>query len=309
MSERSPILVTGAYRSGTTWVGRMLALSSAVGYINEPFNPFHQPGICVARFPKWFQYVDARNEHLFREPLADTLRFRYHFAAQLKRTKSKEDLEQLLRDARLFTRSRLLRARPLVKDPIAAFSASWLATTFGMATIVVVRHPAAFVASLKRLDWWPPFNDLRAQTALVRDLLGPFERDIDSMAAGGGDLVDRGGLMWLMMYSTLVSFHSRHPSWIFVRHEDLARDPVRGFARLFRQMELRYTSRIAQAVEWHSTGPLHGASESTAYEVRRDSLHAVSLWRSELTPNEIRRLRDRVQPLSQHFYSDSDWER
>jgi hypothetical protein len=43
----------------------MLALSSAVGYINEPFNPFHQPGICVARFPKWFQYVHAYNEHQF----------------------------------------------------------------------------------------------------------------------------------------------------------------------------------------------------------------------------------------------------
>jgi hypothetical protein len=287
----------------------MLALSSAVGYINEPFNPFHQPGICVARFPTWFQYVHARNEHLFHAPLADTLRFRYHFAAQLKRTKSKEDLQQLLRDARSFTRSRLLGARPLVKDPIAAFSASWLATTFGMATIVVVRHPAAFVASLKRLDWWPPFNDLRAQTALVRDLLGPFERDIVWMAAGGGDLVDHGGLMWLMMYSTLVSFHSRHPSWIFVRHEDLVRDPVRGFAGLFRHVDLRYTRRIARAVEWHSTGPTYDASEPSPYEVRRDSRRTVHRWHSELTPDETRRLRDRVQELSQRFYSDSEWER
>jgi hypothetical protein len=42
--------------------------------------------------------------------------------------------------------------------------------------------------------------------------------------------------------------------------------------------------------------------------VRRDSRQTVNRWRSELTPNETRRLRDRVQELSQQFYSDSDWE-
>jgi hypothetical protein len=66
---------------------------------------------------------------------------------------------------------------------------------------------------------------------------------------------------------------------------------------------------MAQAVEWHSPGPTLGASEPTPYEVRLDSQQTVNRWRSELTPNERRRLRDRVQELSQPFYSDSDWER
>src|SRR4029453_10926731 len=64
--RRRPLLVTGAHRSGTTWVGRMIDLSPEGGYINEPFNPHHQPGICGCRFPLWFQYVNRDNEHHFR---------------------------------------------------------------------------------------------------------------------------------------------------------------------------------------------------------------------------------------------------
>jgi hypothetical protein len=37
-SKRHPILVTGTPRSGTTWVGKIIATSPSVGYIKEPFN-------------------------------------------------------------------------------------------------------------------------------------------------------------------------------------------------------------------------------------------------------------------------------
>ncbi len=33
-----PILVTGGNRTGTTWTGKMLAASAAIGYIPEAFN-------------------------------------------------------------------------------------------------------------------------------------------------------------------------------------------------------------------------------------------------------------------------------
>lgn len=39
-----PILVTGARRWGTTWVGHTLALSPDVGYIHEPFHEWNELG-------------------------------------------------------------------------------------------------------------------------------------------------------------------------------------------------------------------------------------------------------------------------
>ena len=38
LSIEAPILVTGAHRSGTTWVGRMLCASGEAHYVSEPFN-------------------------------------------------------------------------------------------------------------------------------------------------------------------------------------------------------------------------------------------------------------------------------
>ena len=56
--ERSrPILVTGAPRSGTTWVGRMLTLAPGVGYIHEPFNPTTDAGISGRPVARFFEYV------------------------------------------------------------------------------------------------------------------------------------------------------------------------------------------------------------------------------------------------------------
>ena len=43
-----PILVTGAPRSGSTWVGNVLALDKRTGYVHEPFNKWCPPGLCRA---------------------------------------------------------------------------------------------------------------------------------------------------------------------------------------------------------------------------------------------------------------------
>jgi hypothetical protein len=34
--QQGPILVTGAHGSGTTWVGKLLALAPGTGYAHEP---------------------------------------------------------------------------------------------------------------------------------------------------------------------------------------------------------------------------------------------------------------------------------
>jgi hypothetical protein len=284
----------------------MIALAPGIAYINEPFNPTRQPGICSASFPLWFQYVHRGNDHRFHAPLEAALRFRYQFRAQLLSVRSRKDLEPLFRDGWTFLRSRLLRARPLMKDPFAAFSTGWLAATFNMETVVVVRHPAGFAASLKRLGWWPPFKDLLAQPALVHDLLSEFESEMRRME-GGTDLMDQAGLMWVMIYSALLRLSEGHPDWLFVRHEDLAVDPVGRYSELFGRLGLGFTPAIERQVLWYSSGPPEREPGAPAYALRRDSGDTVSRWRTRLTPDEQERLRARVEPLSQLFYVDKDW--
>ena len=54
-----PILVTGAHRTGTTWVGRLLAAAPAVAYISEPLNVLHRPGVFRAKVANWYTYICA----------------------------------------------------------------------------------------------------------------------------------------------------------------------------------------------------------------------------------------------------------
>ena len=76
-----PILVTGAHRSGTTWVGKMLALAPGVAYIHEPFNPRTAAGLSPARFDRYFTVVTRENEARYRPGLEQTIRFRYGLGA------------------------------------------------------------------------------------------------------------------------------------------------------------------------------------------------------------------------------------
>src|SRR5439155_664004 len=111
-----------------------------------------------------------------------TLRFRYNLGGQLAHLRDVEDVRRLAVDGAHFLGSRLRAARPLLKDPIAAFSASWLARTFGMATVVVVRHPGAFASSLKRL------HRGRGRSCTVRDpAVQQRDRDdLEDAAVHGG---------------------------------------------------------------------------------------------------------------------------
>ena len=171
-----PILVTGSHRSGSTWLGQMIGASDVVGYVHEPFNIDRGPGICRTRFPYWFTYIRPGTDGAIADDFRRLLDFRYNYLAQAVRVRSKRDVRVLIRDGGHFLRYRMRHLRPLVKDPMALFSAEWIAETFDAQVVVVVRHPAAFASSLKLDGWTHPFSHFLNQPALIEDYLSPSRR-------------------------------------------------------------------------------------------------------------------------------------
>src|SRR5438067_1059673 len=142
-----PILVTGGIRSGTTWVGRMIASHPRVAFLAEPFN-VRRPPSPVRHF---FPYVTEAEQERFHVYVDGVLSHRNPAVYQVAGSWSRP-LRVLAR--RLRCRWWHFRGyRPLVKDPAALFSSEWLARTFGFQVVLLSRHPAAFVSSLKRLGW------------------------------------------------------------------------------------------------------------------------------------------------------------
>jgi sulfotransferase family protein len=303
---RRPILVTGAPRTGTTWVGRMLDRSSEVGYINEPFNPTHQRGIFACGFPHWYQYLGGDESPSCASALSETLSFRYALRAQLSSGWDRSVLETLIRDGWNFAVSRVRRARPLVKDPIAVFSSDWFARTYGADVVFMVRHPAPFAASVKRLGWTFPFADLLAQGSLMNDHLAGFETELRA-ATRDPDPVTHAALMWRLVYTVARTFEPAHPSWLFLRHEDLARDPSKGFADLFGRLGLSYTPKIDDTVRWFANGPIEEEDGAAEQAIRRHSTDTTERWKQRLTLDERARIRSSCEPLAIVFYPDAEW--
>lgn len=302
-----PILVTGAHRSGSTWVGRMIAESPAVRYIHEPFNPdAFRPGICAARFPSEFTYVCAENASAYVDDLRRCFELRYAFRQGLGAVGTPAEALRAIRDSGRFALSRLRRARPLVKDPHAVFAAEWLAEAFGMDVVVTIRHPAAFVGSLKRARWTFRFEQFLDQPLLMQHHLHPFRAEIAELATRTADIVDQGILLWNAIYAVVLKYKGAHPDWIFVRHEDLSREPASAFFDIFQGLGLKYTDSVRRAIADFS-GPHNPGEQHSGSRIRRDSVSNIWNWKKRLTIEEIRRVRERTTSIAGQFYGEEDW--
>ena len=301
-----PILVTGAHRSGTTWVGAMLALSPSIGLIHEPFSPDTSAGVSGGPFERAFEYVCAENEQDYAERVARTLRFSYDLRRQLPAIRSLRVLRRTGIDLYGFTRSRLRDARPLVKDPIAVLSSEWLASRFDMQVVLLVRHPAAFASSLTRLGWSHDFTSFLEQPLLLRDHLGRFEDEIRDFAEQPRDSFEQSILLWRLIYSTVATFRSRNPGWSYLRHEDLALDPAAGFESLYATLGMGLDDEIRRQIVEHSDE--ENPDEIAGWHgVRLNSRASVGAWRQRLTPDQIERVREGTRDVWPAFYAGEDW--
>lgn len=305
-SRVQPILVTGAHRSGTTWVGKMLALDPWVAYIGEPLNVRHRPGVLRAKVGSWYQYICDENELQFRPAFEDLLDYRYHIWDEIRSLRSVKDFLRMGRDFGIFKNGLLRGQRTLLKDPFAVFSAVWFARQFNFKLVFTVRHPAAFASSLKRLGWNFEFNDLLNQPLLMRDHLEPYRGQMQSIQAD--DVIAQASLLWTMIYRFVHSAMQLNPGFITIRHEDLSRDPVNGYRELYSTLGLDFTPQVEKII-------LNSSSSENPTELRRGKTHSVKLnsrtnienWKKRLHDDEIKRVREMTGETAQLFYPEGKW--
>jgi Sulfotransferase family len=305
-----PLLVTGAIRSGTGWVGQVLAASpTPFGYIWEPFSRLHRPGTLAITWPHWFPYVCAENAEPFVQPLERSLAFDYQAGAEIAAVRSLKDAGRMARDFARWQGHRRRGAAALYKDPIAVFSAAWLAERFDMDVVVTVRHPCAFAASIKRLHWayTKRFGDLLGQPLLMRDFLSAYAEPLRAYSEREHDIVDQAILLWNVQTEAVARHREHYESqWVFVRLEDISRAPVDRFRDMFERLGVIWTDRVEELVR--STSDASNPAEASRPDsVRRDSAAHITNWKRRLTAGEIARVRAGTEHLWTAFYDDSDW--
>ena len=301
-----PLLISGAHRTGTTWVGKMLA-AGGFAYVSEPLNVLHRPGVMRAPVRHWYQYITRENEAEFLPAFQKTLALRYGLLAEIKSLKSRRDIFRMGRDLGIFLRGRVARHPALLKDPFAVFSLPWFAERLNCRVVVTIRHPAAFASSLKKLNWPFDFKDLLNQPLLMRDHLEPFRAEMEKIRPD--DIIGQAALLWRMVYRVVHAEMTRIPSMLIVRHEDLSLDPLAGYARVYEALGLAYTAKVQETIRNSSSSenPAELSSRKT-HSVKLDSRANLENWKKRLSADEIARVRALTEDVASLFYADVKWD-
>ncbi|MEH6571147.1 MAG: sulfotransferase [Halioglobus sp.] len=270
--ESPPIFITGAPRSGTSWLGEMLATCSGSRYVYEPFNPQWNPSLQGVL--GHFRY--ARKNDYLPAPVEDAAR-----KAFIGKQSSKQRLRSVYRG---YWRTQLgTKDRIIVKDPTAVLMSDWVAHKFNAKILTIIRHPCGFASSIESLDWKLNVDHLRVQDELMSDYLAPFE---DLLIGARADPWLTIGAYWAAIHSVLFQQIENHKEWISCSYEDLCNDPVGQFSRLAGQLNLSVPDKRWDILRESSTAAGdNGRSGSAA--TRRDSGRMPEIWRERLSEHQI----------------------
>ncbi len=305
-SNLSPILVTGAHRTGTTWAGKMLAADADTAYISEPLNVLHRPGVFHAQVKRWYQYVCADNEGEFLLAYQHLLEYDYFLWDEIKSIRSRRDFLRMGRDFMIFYNALEKGQRALIKDPFAVFSIPWFAKRLNCKVVITVRHPAGFASSLQKLDWKFDFHNLLDQPLLMRDHLEAFRESMQSVQTD--DVIGQASLLWKIIYGVVDTFRKANPEWIVIRQEDFAREPVKRYRELYAALGLNFTPHVEKEITDSSSSENPGElSLKKTHSVKMDSLASIQNWKKRLSPENIKRIRTMTEGVSELYYSDEDW--
>ncbi|QHS23496.1 sulfotransferase family protein [Virgibacillus sp. MSP4-1] len=309
MYKKRRLLVTGSHRSGSTFIGQMLSISSKVDYLYEPFNPRHG----LEDINKHYLYLKngMPNENEYRRLVNNFLAGKSYFKSTLDLNQKDPYLNKIVK--------KVLKSKPnlyyikskynplsdtiLIKDPIASFMSEWLVQNFGFKVIVIVRHPAAFVASLKRVNWNFDFQRFFNQKHLMDDYL----KDVLDYRISDLTKTERDSILWVCIHKVLFDFIDNNPNFIVVRHEDISLNPIEQFRELYRELGIPFNDHITKTIKKYTSSDIVVPDMETINELKRNSASNVKSWKNSLSYEEIETVKKLTNGYWQRYYKNYDW--
>jgi Sulfotransferase family len=308
-----PVLIAGAPRTGTTWVGQALSFAQDSCFVNEPDNENEDPFALKAKLPLGRFPVLAPGdaappayERLWDGAFAGAghARTPRWVAAKLllKRVNRLELWNALCTNGgpRLTPRLRVLAAiapprsgqrhapNVVVKSVHGPFALEWIAERARPQVVVILRHPLNVIASWTELRWG---GCSLATHPLLRARFVDRWR-IPALSSSSSRLAKVTWEVGLLM-SALEASAQAHPDWHVVWHEALCRDPHTEFKRLYAELGLGWTA-AADAYLTDSNRPGSGAMP------QRIASEQPERWRKRLSADQVREIRSVLErfPLS-----------
>ncbi|MCB0193222.1 MAG: sulfotransferase [Anaerolineae bacterium] len=266
------IILAGSGRSGTTWLGNIIAANPNMRILFEPFDYRRVPEAKVlpllayarptAPYPEWFNFVYKA------------------LAGQI----GNEWINQ--------QGTRKWAWKRLVKAIRVNMMLGWIDKNFKPKIVFTTRHPCAVILSRLKLDWDPHIDIFLEQKQLTHDYLSPYM----DIILGAQTEVEKQAVGWCIENLVPLRQLPQH-NWTFCTYEDLYRNPQKEADRILSDLNVQKTWFTKRAINKVSmvTRP------DSAVFSQQDPLSA---WKHQLSKQDIDTILTIVQSFQLTLYDE-----
>ena len=271
------ILIAGTARSGTTWLGDLIASQIPCRVLFEPFNPELVP-----------EYQDF---HYFQYMRSGEKNKEFYNFTQKVFTGDIRNRWIDRQNERIFSKYRL------IKEIRANLALKWLHENFPeVPMVLLMRHPCAVVLSRMELKWATDsdIHPFLAQPDLVEDYLG---QHMDLIRNATTD-EEKHAIIWSV--NNLVPLRQfKHNQLKIVYYENLCTQPEVEIPALFEYMGFQKGDLIVDTIN----RPSQTTRENSAVVTGTDKIRN---WKKKLTSTQIKNVLHVVNDFGLgHIYDDS----
>lgn len=278
-----PLMVTGMPRSGTTWLARLFASAPNTALPGrEPMNPRGRQFALGGTLTGWArvtQLTPRQRRALWAcymgwHPLAYS-RYGHH------------QLHALLPGRRC-----------VVKDPFALLSIPAVADATNAEVTVLFRHPAAMLASYRRMGWTTDYDEV--QPIIETFNRGNHARITSLPAPGEVSPAAEMAHFWRALYEiTMADIDSRPDLRVrFVSHAEIAGGGESAARRLFDDVRLPVGSEVAAMMgdpDRGATEPPSAADTGELHRFGRSPSSVAESWRKRIPAHEVLEIEEVAQ--------------
>lgn len=288
-------------------MGKVISTAENTQLFWEPFSPYNLRLYLNLPNKPWFYSVTAEHGIDFKMRMTNLIEnkfYKNHYNRLSLLLKYKLSPRKFRLLYRLSQKQQFYK--PILKDPIALFSAEWLHDNFCTKNIVIIRHPAGFISSLIKNKWSFDFKNFECQPDLLSNELSKFQNEIRRHSSEEYHILDQGILLWNIIHEYIHRLKLKYPKWYIVKLEDIALHPENQFRQIFNYLELPMTSKVHEMIGKTTSASNRTERDESVNLVYRNSKRIIDIWKKRLSKSE--QLKIYKNSKWQLFYSQSDWE-
>lgn len=279
-----PVLVLSIPRSGSSWVGNTLGISSTSLYLREPIT---QPYIAYKGFsgPSFFEVA------------SDNLPPTYKSSAEASFVGLPAFFWPIVKHPMQWMLFKRPYRRIVIKE-INPLAIKWLVDSYSPRIVYLIRHPAAVANSFSQVGWTTgkQFESRFSPESLASS-------NFNHKQFAHSFWAEHGALQAIILKLSLKVLEGYRECRI-VKYEDLCRNPIEGYRELYTFAGLEWDKKVEKQIISQSSLS-HNRADS--FNIYRHSQTMIDNWKREVPQEAIREIKAAYLFYDPPYYRSEEW--